>query len=130
MLNTCTPTQEELDTCKWITLTSDASWNPHLSDFQENERVATLTSPQNERILYATNMHHHLHSELAMISAALDYMPTNISAITTTSPRNSRVTSELLSQRWGIGLDIAKETLKVTTQKGIQQVSGPLEQRL
>jgi hypothetical protein len=130
VLNTCTSTQEELDSCKWVTLTNDACWDPHSSAFQENERIPTLTPLRNERLIYGTNTQDHMHSKLAMISAALDCTPANISALTTTSSRNPRVTPELLSQRWGIGLEMAKKMLRVTTQKRIQQVSGPLEQRL
>jgi hypothetical protein len=29
VLPTRTPTQAELDTCRWVNLTSDAYWNPH-----------------------------------------------------------------------------------------------------
>jgi hypothetical protein len=35
------------------------------------------------------------------------------------SPRGTSVTPEHLFQRWGIGLEGAKATLKVKTQKGI-----------
>jgi hypothetical protein len=34
-----------------------------------------------------------------------------------TSHRNPRINPETLSQRWGIGLEMAKQTLKVTEQK-------------
>jgi hypothetical protein len=36
-----------------------------------------------------------------------------------TNERHSKVTPEELSRKWSIGLQTAKETLKVTTQKGI-----------
>jgi hypothetical protein len=130
VLPTRTPTQVELDTCRWVNLTSDASWNPHSPDFQANETIASTNPVTKERILCSAITGHHCNSELALISSALDYTPSNISAITTTSSRRSRVSPELLSQRWGIGLDIAKDTLKVTTQKGIRQVAGPIERRL
>jgi transposase InsO family protein len=43
--------------------------------------------------------------------------------------RSSRVTPENLAQRWGIHLIAAKETIKVTTQKGIHYSVGPPERR-
>ena len=42
--DTRTPTQEELDTCKWVILTDPNVWEPHSSSFQENERIAIATS--------------------------------------------------------------------------------------
>jgi hypothetical protein len=50
-------------------------------------------------------------------------------ASTNTSHRNPRINEELLSQRWGIGLETAKQTLKVTTQKGVRYAIGPLDRR-
>jgi hypothetical protein len=36
-----------------------------------------------------------------------------------TSGRGSVITKEILSQHWGIGLELAKKTLSTTTQAGI-----------
>jgi hypothetical protein len=49
---------------------------------------------------------------------------------TATGPRSSTLTSEKLAQRWGIGLETAKNTLCVTTQKGICSTMYPVERRL
>jgi hypothetical protein len=43
--------------------------------------------------------------------------------------RSYRVTPESLAQRWGIGFMAVKETLKVTTQKGIWYSARPSERR-
>ncbi len=40
------------------------------------------------------------------------------------------VTGELLAKRWGIGLELAFKTIQVTMQRGIRNVTGPLELRL
>jgi hypothetical protein len=34
------PTVQELESCWWITLTSDMEWDPHSEDFESNERIA------------------------------------------------------------------------------------------
>lgn len=47
-----------------------------------------------------------------------------------TNERRSVITPEILSQRWGIGLQTAKQTLKVTTQSGIRNVLAPSERKL
>jgi len=43
--------------------------------------------------------------------------------------RHSQVTSEQLSERWNIGLTQAKNTLQVTTQRGIRSAILPLSRR-
>jgi ribosomal protein S25 len=48
---------------------------------------------------------------------------------TNSSQRTSRVTPEKLAQRWGIGVNTAKLTLKFTTQKGVRYAIGPPEKR-
>ncbi len=51
-----------------------------------------------------------------------------ISAIGT-SGQKPIITKEILSRRWGIGLDQAHKTLQVTTQRGVRKVLHPLERR-
>jgi hypothetical protein len=53
----------------------------------------------------------------------------NISAMRTTESR-STITPQMLSSRWGIGLDTAKRTLSVTTQSGIRNVLAPSERKV
>jgi hypothetical protein len=43
--------------------------------------------------------------------------------------RHSKVSPEELSRKWGCGLETAKRTLKVTTQKGIRYAVQPLHRR-
>ena len=43
--------------------------------------------------------------------------------------RHSTVNAEELSRKWGIGLETAKKTLKVTTQFGIRHALHPLRRR-
>jgi hypothetical protein len=47
-----------------------------------------------------------------------------------TSGRGSVITKEILSRRWGIGLEAAKSTLKTTTQAGIRRLLHPAERRV
>jgi hypothetical protein len=49
--------------------------------------------------------------------------------MTSTSAKKPGVSHEQLAQRWGIGLETAAKTIQVTTQRGIRNVSGHLEQR-
>jgi hypothetical protein len=47
-----------------------------------------------------------------------------------TSGRGSVITKEILSQCWGIGLELAKKTLSTTTQAGIRKLMHPAERRV
>ena len=47
-----------------------------------------------------------------------------------TSEQRSIITPEILSRRWGVGLDTAKRTLQVTTQSGIRNVLAPGEKKV
>ena len=46
-----------------------------------------------------------------------------------THDRGPVLTKEILSKRWGIGLDTAHRTITVTTQNGIRRVLHPVERR-
>jgi hypothetical protein len=48
----------------------------------------------------------------------------------TTGESRSVITTEILAQRWGIGLETAKRTLLVTTQAGVRNVLVPAERRI
>jgi hypothetical protein len=50
-------------------------------------------------------------------------------ASTTSTNRQFRTTAERLSTLWNIGLETAKKTVQVTTQKGIRNTTLPIEQR-
>jgi hypothetical protein len=58
-----------------------------------------------------------VHAESAEISA------------TFTSERHSSVNFENLSRKWNIGLETAKQTLLVTTQRGVRTAVHPLHRR-
>jgi len=50
-------------------------------------------------------------------------------ASTTTSNKTCNITAEKLANSWNIGVDVAKKTLKCTTQKGARQTLYPVERR-
>jgi hypothetical protein len=134
LVETRNPTQQELDSCRWVTLTNDANWDPHSPSFQENEYRACSTRELHTRTLCMNSTievtYGNKDTEFHDISSALEYTLVNIATLTSLSQRSTRVSPEKLSQRWGIGLEVAKQTLKMTTQKGIRQVVGPIERRL
>ena len=50
-------------------------------------------------------------------------------ATTVTGERHTSVTAENLARMWGIGLETAKRTLHVTTQRGVRTAIHPLHRR-
>jgi hypothetical protein len=77
IIDTRTPTQEELDTCQWVKLTNDVNWDPHSPTFQEKEYRACLTPELQDRTLCAaatSNLTYaNIDTELNVISTALEY---------------------------------------------------------
>jgi hypothetical protein len=133
------PTQEELDTCLRINLTDESLWDPHSDTFQHNESNALQSLKENDhlkdRSICSTKRHPSTrnHTAMADISNTFDdkhflTLPHTI-ASTTTATRNPHVDPEALAQRWGIGLQAARNTLKVTTQKGVRSTTHPIERR-
>jgi hypothetical protein len=59
--------------------------------------------------------------------SANSYLPPHHRTLGATSSKEHRssVSPELLAQRWGTSIDIASKTLKVTTQRGIRNLSPP-----
>ena len=47
-----------------------------------------------------------------------------------TTDRHSKVTPEELARKWNIGIDTAKRTLEVTTQKGVRTAVQPMSRRV
>jgi hypothetical protein len=136
------PTQEELDTCQWITLTNESQWDPHSSSFQEQEESAKdvhhlRENSTHDRYINACNRPRESY-KLALCQNELNHISntfndSNFASLqissTSTSSRYTNTTAETLAKRWCIGLDAAKRTLKVTTQKGIHNPTLPIERR-
>ena len=50
-------------------------------------------------------------------------------AVVSTTSRSGEVDAETLARRWGIGVDTARKTIRVTTQAGVRNVIRPVERR-
>jgi hypothetical protein len=134
-IDTRTPSQEELDTCKWITLTNEHDWDPHSEFFQEQENNFDALQDRhhrhNERQIYSvlseynqSRLHETIYKQLSDAYDDNSYITLQV-ATTMTSKRGLNMNAETLSNNWCIGLEAAKKTLQVTTQKGIRNVLHP-----
>ena len=142
------PTDWDMENLAIIELTSNL-WNPadmHMltppaMDTRQHRSICTLSSSAPYRTLSESA------TLLSTISCALD--PRCLSSLyvqaitvhdaptgtvhgigaTFSSERHSSITAENLSRKWNIGIDTAKKTLQVTTQRGIRTALHPLHRR-
>lgn len=133
--HTRTPTNFEIETCKWIVLSDKNHWDPHSDDFQERENnfVALQDYERNDHNIFSVKSSLSLKpiysSNMADISHALDDKYLISVSATNTSDRKCNVSAERILSIWNIGLKAAKKTIRCTTQKGIRNVSQPIERR-
>ena len=148
------PTLAEFENCPTkIHLTaSEPEWNPHSEEWSELEgtyydSLGRFRDLGDKRRIYAINApkQNPLHraniiaQSVSQCSAVLSEISNtlvedefydtlkdtvNIS-VSTTSNRSSTIRPQDLMKRWGIGLETAKQTLNVTTQRGIRTVANP-----
>ena len=156
--DTRTPTQQELDECRHIQLTSELAWNPDKVKFpaaqwsiaeDRLQRVASTASsarggsveteeqrPEdelfniegfNKRVCASVRVSN-LPKAFAKVSAVDFEGPTTPNTFVSTE-RRSDVSPEGLAERWMIGLEQAKLTLKHTTQMFMRTAILPLSRR-
>ena len=135
---TRTPTQAELDSCPHIILTSDNEWEPNDIRFPQvgsvhRDLVLDLESVPGEvynvlgfsqRLVASCRVHSSLNSDASVVARDIPVVPTF-----QTEERRSDVSPEQLADRWMIGLDTAKQTLRRTTQRFLRSALLPLSRR-
>ncbi len=131
--STRTPTWEEIKTCKHVKLTNEFKWEPHSEDFQEQETniaehlKGDYNIPSaNRRIMQVTQ------EQQSTMHATPFFNETSLRHLvsTNTSKREYKTTAKKLATNWSIGLEAAKKTLQVTTQKGVRHTTHLIERRL
>jgi hypothetical protein len=133
---TRTPTQNELDTCRWIHMTDEYSWDPHSDSFQYQEdahrEIEKADRNNIDRDIYSINSRQ-ANPNMSMIyselSTAFDNQCIINLSMTKSSIKQGGVNAETLAKIWNIGDDIAKKTIQCTTQKGICSTLHPIERR-
>jgi ribosomal protein L15 len=136
--HTRTPTEEELETCRWIYLSDEHNWDPHSQEFQSQEvnfkELQDLEREPDDRYIYHTvSISTSTKPSLDMVYSDLsdafdDRCIINVSS-TRTSGKQGGVNAETLAKRWNIGIEAAKRTIQCTTQKGIRSTLHPIERR-
>jgi hypothetical protein len=119
-----TPTIQEIETCQWIHLNNEYDWDPHSEAFafQEesyNDLQGYQVCNQHDRHIYNVKSSSNVNyaTIYSDISSAFD--DNRFIAMATTSNRGLNTTAKDIAKKWNVGLDLAKKTLKCTTQKGV-----------
>jgi hypothetical protein len=127
---------------------SEAEWDPHSENFMCNELALSLTDMLQDRTIYVLDTRAQVTSQdetdlvLSQVSSVYsDYdfnIKLNFSSIHThehhimsqgMSAHQFQVAKEELSKLWGISVENAAQTLRVTTQKGIRNAIHPVVRR-
>jgi hypothetical protein len=129
-----TPTVHELETCKWVVLSNEHGWDPYSDSFPGQEDIFHELEGQSnsdkDRHIYqiaSKNRGPTYDIDFSQISPALD--DHYFIAATNTSNCMANITAESLANKWCIGLEAAKKTLRRTTQKGVRHTLYPVERR-
>ena len=142
-----TPRPDELQNCPHIVLTSEAPWDPSSLEIplgtkreasnelgskyrHAHEMKSTIRSPQSSRF-DMLDLISPVFSGPSLLSALVSTVHVNEKQISSvnTQTRHSEITPKELARKWRIGLQAAKDTLKVTTQHGIRHAIHPLKRR-
>ena len=155
--DTYTPSQRELDECPHITLSSPQPWDPHtvkfpksthtLHDLMDDSRLVSAShsiredeggidddtddiifnlSSMNRQICKMQLVPENTLERGDVSTGATDVIPPNTFS---SSCRHTDVSPQDLSERWGIGIQTAIQTLKRTTQRFLRSAVLPLSRR-
>jgi hypothetical protein len=132
-LHTRYPSEQEVETCKRIILTSDAEWNPNAEEFEEKENVFersqnSITVEENNiyavqtRILDIPMSH-----ELDIVQNMTKTI--KINAVESGLRKPNEELRNKLARTFHIGLDTADKTLAATTQLALRHTLHPIHRR-
>jgi hypothetical protein len=129
-MHTRYPSVQEVETCKWIILTSDAEWNPNAEEFEEKENVFERSQSSitvEERNIYAVQtrildipMSHELDTVQNMTKMI------KINAVESGLRKPNEELRNKLARTFHIGLDTADKTLAATTQLALRHTLHPI----
>ena len=157
-VDTFAPSEKELHTCPHIVLSSSHPWDPHNVKFPKCRRtldeevgglryISTVISAPNEkcfdednsifdlnninRKIASMNVTQSLPAPRKLERTKLDPGTSDVPLINTfeSSARHTDVSPQEVSERWGISIATATNTLKNTTQKFLRSAVLPLSRR-
>ena len=126
------PSDDDLETGTHIELTSATiEWDPYSLSFAETEarsNVGAQPSGRTEFSRVLSQVSRGLPVETFATELEATVGTTLVSAAKSADHR-SATTPESLASKWAIGIEAARDTLKVTTQRGIRNAVHPIHRR-
>jgi hypothetical protein len=124
------PSDKEIETCKWIELTSSQEWNPESATFLDDEEqceraIESIEDPFPSRSIYSVE-------SIATPASDIDDLivaSRRVNATITKSRQPSEDLCNKVARTFGIGLDSANRTLRATTQLALRHAIHPIHKR-
>ena len=149
LTTTRTPTQDELDECPHVVLTSQREWEPTKVKFPaprwsiEEDKATRISGVEIQQqaecelvdeLFNVNGFSKRLIASCRVLSIPKVSSTVVVSDVPTpntfvSGDRKSDVTPQSLAERWLIGLDTAKKTLEKTTQRLVRSAILPLSRR-
>lgn len=117
------PTDSELNECLHLQLTSKAAWNP--SKVLLSEVCTNLHGPTGDDVL-SQNLIPRI-AEVSRYDDSLEDLPTRQTY--TSTERHAKISAEVLADRFAIGIERARRTLRATLQRGVRSAILPIGRR-
>ena len=121
------PSQLELETCTHIHMTSRIPWNPTKITLNETSAIKKVGTNIQDGLKERLMARMPMISEVSRYDESLEDLPTRQTY--TSTERHSKVSAEVLADRFAIGIQQAKETLKATMQRGTRSAILPISRR-
>ena len=128
-LESFTHTQTKVDNCLHVHLTLDTKWNPHTVQLASTQHMkAECDCSDTEPGLLQISSIYCLHEMTKTLISQRNIEAVDVQERKTfkSNERHTSITSDQLSERWNIGMKQAQQTLRVTTQQGMQSAILPL----
>jgi len=144
--DTRVPSDDELESCKFVKLTDgDTEWNPHEVDMSSNrhaggydsvKHLAAVSVSADQRsygetdaVLNSISMGLAPHTATTIAIESVNVETSHYVASASSTTQHSSVTPERVSRLFGVGLNKAKDLLRVTTQRGVRTAVHPITRR-
>ena len=141
-----TPRDDEIKNCPHVILTSESPWDPSalsypLGEKKEEEELrfggvkqiyqvdSTRHAPIDQDYISLLSPAYSPRELLPALISNVRVKTYNNTSAVNSQERHSEISPENLASKWKIGLQTARDTLKVTTQLGIWHAVHPLKRR-
>ena len=117
------PTEYELSNCQHVQLTSKTNWNPTQVRMSELKTKDSIPDGLKEKFIAC------MPSVSAMTRYDPDFNDIPTRQTYTSTERHAKASAETIAERFAIGLQKARETMRATFQRGVRSAILPISRR-